>query len=84
MDRIQAENKLGKVPGTYLVRYSKDAYVVSYVSSDANGKYMHIKALITASGLRVDSTSGKIEEFGSLMALTDSLLKRKLILTPVT
>jgi len=83
MDRLQAEQKLGKTPGNYLIRFSKDSYVISYVSTELEGKYMHIRAFITSSGLRVDSTSGKIEEFDSLKALTESLLKRKYISSPI-
>jgi len=81
MDRFEAEKKLGNEPGNYLVRYSKDAYVISYVSNE--GKFMHIRAAITSSGLKVDSTSGKSEEFESLLSLTNTMIRRKYIVKPI-
>jgi len=81
MDRLVAEEKLGRNPGTYLIRYSKDAYVISYVSTDI--KYVHIRAAITSNGLKVDNTSGKSEEFENLHTLASTMIKRKYITSPV-
>ena len=64
-----------------MIRYSKEAYVVSYVSNE--GRYTHIRVMTIPTGVRVDSTNGKSEEFDSLLSLTKNMIKKKLIKTPV-
>lgn len=74
MERPEAEKMLAGVPGNYLTRFSKGAYVLSYVTPDRGVK--HVRALMVSNGLKVEKTDGEDEVFNSLQDLINTMTRR--------